>query len=187
MPDDEELEQILEEDAKTKSKARPKPMLGPGKYLKGIMMPSDFMPKEQRKAYQESGKVVSYNMYEQVLSYEEFLKIPENKQKDVFQKWRETHGFAQIKRKWDESDPRKGYMIQILMKRWHLPSMAKGGWGYSSGAAAQTQIQALPKVSTVIQFHKDGTGGELANRLMKTAEFLDDEAPYRIHLIIEEL
>ena len=197
MSDEEEkVEQILQEDAQNKSKARPKVSQGPGKYRHGVMMPSDFMPKEQRKAYQESGEVVRWNMYEQLLSYNEFMQIPEDKQKEVFQNWRETYGFAQIKRKWDESTPKKGHAIQRLMKKYALPRMGHGGHDSKSNPERSLPMKdslpikdSLPPSEPIntIQYNREASGEEISNRMLKIAEFLDGNSNYRIRLIIDEI
>lgn len=71
-------------------------------YVGKVIYPSDLQDgrtKEGRK-YKQSGKVEMWNMYEEIMSYDQFLNLSKEQQKEVFEKYQQIFPVKEICEKW---------------------------------------------------------------------------------------
>lgn len=96
---EEPVSKIFQDDVKEKKLAGRNVYVSRG--VRAKRYPFEMLRGKDKRNYTKSGKVQVYNMYDQILPYEEFMKIePKEKRAEVLQSWRDKFNNAQIERTW---------------------------------------------------------------------------------------
>lgn len=69
-------------------------------YVGKMMFPNDLMSAKEKRQYRKSSKVEVYNMYDTMMSYEEFNKLPKADQAKALQAYREKFTLKDIFAHW---------------------------------------------------------------------------------------
>ncbi|PGM50842.1 hypothetical protein [Bacillus thuringiensis] len=109
-------------------------------YVGKMMFPNDIMSAKEKRQYRKSSKVVVSNMYETMMSYDEFLKLPKQDQYNALKAYRENFRLADIYKEWRIGSNTFYKLVADL----DLPPMQRGG-GARKGAGRPkgTTIKAV--------------------------------------------
>jgi hypothetical protein len=153
-----------------------------------LRTPISLLTGKARIEYQNNSKVDEYNMYTEIMSYEEFIKLPLETQKNVLQQWRDTYGTQAIKRKWDTGEKRNGWRAYDFVKRWNLPIMTNRGPKGPNKLKNTNETKPIPSCPTgsIINYVKTVNGENLSNQLLKIADYVDKEVMYGVQIVIIE-
>ena len=125
--------------------------------------------------------MVSYNMFDQVIPYLEFIQLPLEKQKEVLHNWRLKFGTQHVKKNWDTPERRDGWRAYSLAKKWDLPIL-------TAPVAKRTPVEKEPAITgSIISLNKTTSGDDLYNRLLKIADYIDKDVEYAIQITIIEM
>lgn len=144
-----------------------------------------FLQGREITKYKNNSKVVSYNMFDQVIPYLEFIQLPLEKQKEVLHNWRLKFGTQHVKKNWDTPERRDGWRAYSLAKKWDLPIL-------TAHAAKRTPVEKAPEIiqaptGSIISLNKTTSGDNLFNRLLKIADYIDKDVEYAIQITIIEM
>ena len=156
-----------------------------------------FLQGKEITKYKNNSKVVSYNMYDQVIPYLEFIQLPLEKQKEVLHNWRLKFGAQHVKKNWDTPERRDGWRAYSLAKKWDLPI-------HTAHVAKRTPVEKAPEIiqdpeptpppvttpsitGSIISLNKTTSGDDLYNRLLKIADYIDKDVEYAIQITITEM
>jgi len=106
----------------------------------GSMLPIDFMSKAQQKEYTKAGEIMITNLWDEIITLEQYNELSDEKKKNALEHWRKVHSTAAIRKKfgWNSNKTYKEFErlgIQV-QKRVHK-NPRKG-----TTTAAQTQKPA---------------------------------------------
>ncbi|NRQ71987.1 hypothetical protein HQK17_28110 [Bacillus cereus] len=185
-------------------------------YVGKMMFPNDLMSAKEKRQYRKSSKVEVYNMYETMMSYEEFLKLPTKDQYNALKAYREKFGVTTVYKTWKIG----ANTFYKLVADLDLPPMPRGNKGGSRQGAGRPKTvtpvkQEAPPIQTesidveaIVKEHiekylpkkqEEPTGfttklsgeysaEELMSKLMKVAGLIEgEEKNYKIQLVITEL
>lgn len=165
-----------------------------GRRSKSHMFPIDFMSNKQRKEYIKGGNIVVSNLYDEILTLEKYQKLSDEQKKVAMEHWRKIYNTAAIKKTFNWNDyyiykefERIGISVQ---KRAPKRAIKKEAIINKPISEKPVSINALPNTGSGASFFLDDEcdSGEIVNRIMKYAAFLEGEtSKFRIHLEIEEI
>ncbi|MCR6108699.1 hypothetical protein HXA34_20595 [Salipaludibacillus agaradhaerens] len=69
-------------------------------YVGTMHTPSDYLRGKEKKLYQNTSKVVVTNMYDKIMSFEEFEKLSESERRQTLQEYRKRHTNKKIMSNW---------------------------------------------------------------------------------------
>lgn len=69
-------------------------------YVGKMLFPSDLITGKEKRRYRKCGKVEVHNMYDNLISYEQFLNLNENEQKQHLTAYRERFSNKEIQQEW---------------------------------------------------------------------------------------
>lgn len=156
-------------------------------YTGSIKFPSDFLKGQAKREYQGTGKVRCWNMYEKVITREEFDKLDQATQKAMMAKWRELYSNKEIIKGMKISTNTLSKYVEDL----GLPRKARG----VARAVSNLSPTVTPAPSfkakengLVVSFNKECSPEEIVSRLEKIGLLLDGEdSIFKIELKIIEL
>lgn len=73
-------------------------------YVGKMLFPTDIMSRRDKYNYRKAGKVEITNMYDNIMSYEEFMKLDEESQRKTLTEYRKRFSNKEIKDKWGLGD-----------------------------------------------------------------------------------
>ncbi len=114
-------------------------------YVGKMMFPNDLMSAKEKRQYRKSSKVKVSNMYETMMSYEEFLKLSKQDQYNALKAYRENFRLADIYKEWRIGSNTFYKLVADL----DLPPMQRGNKGGSRQGAGRpkgTTKQEKPAV-----------------------------------------
>jgi predicted DNA-binding protein YlxM (UPF0122 family) len=96
------IDKIFNEDIREKRKTSRGVYSRTGKrgYVGKMKFPSDIMHSKDRRKYRGNGKVVVWNMYEDIMEYSYFKGLPQQEQKKVLEGLRKKHTNKEIQTQW---------------------------------------------------------------------------------------
>lgn len=68
-------------------------------YTGKILFPTDFMSRKEKYNHRKAGKILSTNLYDSILTIDEFEQLETHEQRNMLQYWRTTYSNAEIKSK----------------------------------------------------------------------------------------
>lgn len=110
-------------------------------YVGKMMFPNDLMSAKEKRQYRKSSKVVVSNMYETMMSYEEFLKLSKQDQYNALKAYRENFGVTTIYKTWKIGSNTFYKLVADL----DLPPMPRGNKGGSRQGAGRPKTVAPVK------------------------------------------
>ncbi|MDF9638827.1 MULTISPECIES: hypothetical protein [Bacillus cereus group] len=134
-------------------------------YVGKMMFPNDIMSAKEKRQYRKASKVKVTNMYETMISYEEFLKLSKQDQYNTLKAYRENFGVTTVYKTWKIG----ANTFYKLVADLDLPPMARGNKGGKRKGAGR------PKATT-----NKTVGDEKAMSVQ--AETLDIEAIVKEHI-----
>jgi hypothetical protein len=134
-----DIEKVFNEDIKEKRIIASGVYSKTGKrgYVGKMLFPSDLMNRKEKYRYRKAGKVVVYNMYDTIMSFEEFLKLSEEEQKKALIEYRKRFTNRQITNTWGIGE----YKIYEIMQRLDVPRSRSGKRKDSAKVRNQEQPQ----------------------------------------------
>lgn len=184
-----------------------------GRRNRKSMLPSDFMTKAQLKEYIKGGEIVVTNLWDNLITLEQYEALSDEKKKQALEHWRKVHSVAKIKEALKMNDykiykefDRLGVFYEKrtqTKKRTATvkepkpaavaiqpePAAIEPAAETTQPAAAQA-LQILPAMQSGSTFFLDDiyTAEEAINKLMKYAAFLEGETnKFRIRFEIAEV
>jgi hypothetical protein len=142
------IEKVFNEDIKEKRIVASGVYSKTGKrgYVGKMLFPSDLMNRKEKYQYRKAGKVVVYNMYDTIMTYEEFKNLSEEEQKKALIEYRKRFTNKQITNTWGIGE----YKIYEIMERLDVPRSRRGKRKDSTKVENQEQPQAqLPAPAPV--------------------------------------
>jgi hypothetical protein len=115
-------------------------------YVGKMRFPSDIMSKEDKKKHIKAGRIRAYNMYEKILTRQEFNALDTKTQKAMFTVWREKYTNKQIMKGMGLSS---GSQFHKYIVDLDIPLLHKAG-GRRKGAG-RPKKDATPAVKEVQQ------------------------------------
>lgn len=143
-----------------------------------MITPFDLMsPSEKKKLLESEVKV--YSMFDNIIPFEEFQKLPKEKQREVLQNWREKYNNTKIIEAWNI--PKTKYYK--IVKELDLP--------LNRGSQLE-QTSSIPELKeTLNKFHimleGEYQGSYLADKILKLTEIMEADKLYNIKLQIQEI
>lgn len=167
----------------------------------GVLTQYDFLSPEERKKL--NGEVEVYNMYETILTINEFNLKEEDQQKVLMTRWRELYSNKKIAE--DMGIPE--YKVYEIVKKLGIKRKIKSGprKGKTAGKKEKTQLQEIEKIETTPRLGKASaesinliprgeqwsynnvyTGKKLVSHLEKLLILIDgeDETEFDVSILI---
>lgn len=186
-----EAERVFHEDVREKRKAASGVHSKTGKkgYVGKMLFPTDIMSRKDKYNYRKAGKIVSTNLYEEILTIDEFEKLEDFEKRNRMQYWRNQYQAKDVKKGMGIGAKRYYEIISEL-------GLPKGQRGVRKGAqrTAATKSAAItpketaaptitpePPVQEIlvngIHFVYSGnfSATHIQNQLLKFASLLDGE------------
>jgi len=197
-----EAEKVFHDEIREKKKAASGVHSKTGKngYVGTMRFPSDIMSRKEKMKYRKASKVVTTNLYDEILPKEEFDKLETYEKKNRLQYWRNTYQNKEIMKAMGLSNA----LYYNLVGELELPKAARINHGKPKRKAAvkiseepevKEEKQALPvpiETAPVQEIIVDGLhlvfngtykAEQIIRQLAKFELLLDNEAdPYYIEL-----
>ena len=71
---------------------------GKNGYVGKMLFPSDIMSRKDKYNHRKAGKIVTSNIYDTILTKDEFNKLENYEKKNMLQYWRNTYSMTEIKK-----------------------------------------------------------------------------------------
>ncbi len=99
-----------------------------GRRKSGSMLPMDFMSKAQQKEYTKAGEIVVTNLWDQIITVEQYEALTDEKKKAAMEHWRKIHTTAAIRKafKWNSNKTYKEFDRLGIEKAVRKPRTATG-------------------------------------------------------------
>jgi hypothetical protein len=162
-------------------------------YTGKILFPTDFMTRKEKYNTRKAGKVVTTNMYDNIMNYTEFKQLPLEEQKKTMIEYRKRHTNESIRKGWNLSTYE--YFTKLLKKELGIiadKSTPKKEKVLQVSPAPVPAIAEPPaKAESVEGFSFTLNGKYTAEKLLKRLEKLtllldEEEAEFIINLEIKE-
>ncbi len=182
-------------------------MKGKRGYVGKLYTTSDLLKGKAKREYQNvNKKVVTYNMYDKLITHDEFLKLSEDEQKKHLTEYRKRFSNMEIKRHWNLNNAQ---YYDKTIKRLGIQT-SKGNRTKSKPQKKEPLKQELDRGTTVferseqveqpipvkteppetegmeIRIKGTYTFDRLQNKLEKLALMLEDESEYEVNISIKE-
>jgi hypothetical protein len=94
-----EIEKAFYEDIREKKKAASGVHSRTGKrgYVGKMLFATDFMSRKEKYNYRKAGRVMTSNMYDEIITIEDFEQLEQHEQRNRFQYWRSKYNNEEIK------------------------------------------------------------------------------------------
>lgn len=147
------------------------------------MTPSNLMTKEQKKEYLKSGELVVYNMYDEIMDYNEFEKLTDEAKRTALMRWREKYSTQAIINKWGISRVK----LYNLIHKLDIPTDAKKG--RKTDIEQKQPPHFNPYLHTNLSIVLEGyyKGRDIREKLEKLLNFFNDDETYQIQIRIIEI
>lgn len=186
----ESIEELFLEEVKEKRRAGSGVFHKTGKrgYVGTLRTAIDFLKGKEKQLYKGNGKVVKYVDYSVVLTYDNFIKLPEEEQIKRLKEWRQNLKNKEIAEKMGIEQ----WKLYELYKKYNIPTKSGKSMAVaitSATARTITDIEVLPAQRTGFFVRFDGTyeGSVISDKILKLASVLDGESTkYKVTLMIEE-
>lgn len=189
-----EIERLFYDDIKGKKRIASGIHKRKGKrgYVGKLYLTSDLLKGKAKKDYQNTSKVVAWNMYDEICSWEEFTVLPDEMKKKYLEEYRKRFTNRQVQDKWGLNDYE---FYTKLIKRLGVKTNRSGrkvkGKAVSiDNSQNEPVVESEPEqtFSEGIQIKFSGlyNSDKIQNRLEKLALMLEDETSYFIDVVIRE-
>lgn len=190
--------EVYDEDIKEKKLiVRSSKKKSSSKKSKRHMFPIDFMDNRQKKEYIKGGNVVVSNLYDELLTLEEYQKLPDEQKKAAMEHWRKSLNTATIKRtfKWNDYKiykefNRLGIAVKTINRKKNNARKNAVINAKQSNDETAVAVKTLPAFKSGLSFflYEECDSEELVSKMMKYATFLEGEKnKFRIRMEIEEV
>ena len=188
-----EAEQAFYDDVREKKKAANGVHGKTGKrgYVGTMRFPTDIMSRKEKRAYRKAGAIVTTNIFDEILTIDEFMNLEEFEQRNRLQYWRNKYSAVEVKSSMGIGVKRYYDIIEEL----GLPKAPRGrSKGQPRKAKAtiadveEKQIEeqpVTPKAAEPIQeiifsglqlkFNGTFSAEHIQNQILKFASILDNE------------
>lgn len=170
---------------------------GKNGYVGKMLFPSDIMSRKDKYNHRKAGKIVTSNIYDTILTKDEFNKLENYEKKNMLQYWRNTYSMTDIKKSMGVSSN----TLYAIINELELPIGKRGGYkrrGTTKKEEIQTESQAPSIVADTpinqiivegihLSFNGTYSTEHIQNQLLKFATLLDNEEdPFYIELKIAQ-
>lgn len=155
--------------------------------MSGIKFPSDYLTKKELKAL--SGKVVVYNMYDKILTKDEFKKLDLEIQKNMLSYWREKYTIKEIQEQMGIAGATLYRFIETLgLPKNHRSKRKKqGNSEVSTAMAISPEPVKLIKKGLYLEYNGAYSGEQIAKMFERLQILLEDEEKeFNVIVSVEE-
>jgi hypothetical protein len=141
-----EIEKAFYEDIREKKKAASGVHSRTGKrgYVGKMLFATDFMSRKEKYNYRKAGRVMTSNMYDEILELKDFEELEQHEQRNRFQYWRSKYNNEEIKNGLGIHNAKLYNIIDAL----GLPKAEKNNKGKRKAkAAGKAEPKAEPKAA----------------------------------------
>lgn len=171
-------------------------------YVGKMKFPSDFLKGKEKRDYLKASKVRVYNMYDEIISYKDFMLLDNEGRKKYLEGWTRLYTVNEIAEAWgitykNTYNHFKRADINIVKKS---PRGRNGGRRKVNTAIVETtqapiieqkivEVVAPKHNGFAISYNGEYTAEEVATKLEKIGIILSDEAGqrYKVEISIMEL
>lgn len=174
-----DAEQCFLQDVKEKKKAATGVHSKKGKrgYVGKMLFPTDLMSRKEKYNHRKGGKIVSSNMYDAILSIDDFKELETYEQKNRLQYWRTNNQNKFIMEKMGLTNAH----YYDLVKKLGLPTLDRSPKGKREAKVKAVPIVAPPAIQDIgvngLQLSFNGTfpGEDILRQLTKFVSLLEGE------------
>lgn len=160
-------------------------------YVGKVKFTSDLLKGKAKRDYQKSSKVVSFNMYDNLMDYNSFLEMEEGKQKKTIEEYRKRFTNNEIMKTWGINEYE---YYSKLLKKLGIKTNSSGNRKRRTSSTKEVKQPAVtatasePELPDGLHIKMNGSynAGQIQSKLEKLALMLEEENEYNIHITISE-
>lgn len=154
-----------------------------------VMFPVDLLKGKEKKAYMGNSDVVTYNLYDNIMPYDDFKKLDKDEKRKVLSEYLKRFSREEIISVWNVSKQTiydLTYKLSLTQKRIiNVPSKEMVDKKVAI-KEKKAEIKKTPTAEFNISLSGNMPGKQIKERLSKILEFIEDNQNFSITFEIKE-
>jgi len=137
-------------------------------YVGKLYLTSDLLKGKAKRQYKQNGKVVTWNMYDTIMDYSEFMELEESQQKKTLEEYRKRFTNKEIMEKWQLNNDQ--YYAKTVKR---LGVATQRSNNKVKSVKPVTPVETIKPVSNQIEMDYKASEGVLNDSNSKTSEGME--------------